>query len=250
MKTSFFSVMTVILLSALVVVSTGATEVVLRDGVLVAEGLNDEYGLGAFNIVLVYGPDVSFEMREWVQPYSGAINIQNQDGITRIGGLTTSSEAQIGDVSLIRLGVNGSGTVAIYVNEFYSTMGDRIETVNRPYGVDAPGSVPGEVTPAPIVTAVVTQSLVKTTQQGDDQPASQTEPHLLGSTEQEKTPTLTDAPVQTTAGQGAGTVATQDPEVSPAQTTEPVKSPQGFAYVIFSLLGSIILFQMIYKKKE
>jgi len=250
MKTSFFSVMTVILLSALVVVSTGATEVVLRDGVLVAEGLNEEHGLGAFSIVLVYGSDVSFAMGEWVQPYSGAINIQNRDGVTRIGGLTTSTGAQIGDVSLIRLKVNGSGTATIYVDEFCNAMGDPIEIVNRPYGVDAPGPAPGEVTPAPVVTTVVTQSPVQTKLQNDDQPISQTEPHLLGSTEQEKTPTLTDAPVQTTAGQGAGTVATQDPEVSPAQTTEPVRSPQSFPFVICSLLVSIILFQIIYKKKE
>jgi len=250
MKTSFFSVMAVILLSALVVVPAGATEVVLRDGVLVAEGLNEEHGLGAFSIVLVYGSDVSFEMEEWVQPYSGAINVQNRDGITRIGGLTTSTEAQIGDVSLIRLKVNGSGTATIYVDEFCNAMGDPIEIVNRPYRVDTPGPAPSEVTQAPVVTAIVTQSPVQTAQQGSAQPAGQTGPHPSGTAEQEETPTLGGAPVQTPTGQSVDTVATQDLEASPARTTEPVKSPQGFAFVIFSLLVSIILFQIIYKKKE
>jgi len=250
MKTSFFSVMTVILLSALVVVSTGATEVVLRDGILVAEGLNEEHGLGAFSIVLVYGPDVSFEMGEWVQPYSGAINVQNQDGITRIGGLTTSFGAQIGDVSLIRLGVNGSGTVTIYVDEFCNVMGDPIKVVNPPYGVDAPGTAPGEVTPTPIETVVVTQSPVQTAQQGSAQPAGQAEPLLSVTAEQEGTQTLAGAPTQTTTGQGTETVATQNPGVSPARTTEPVKSPQGFAFVISSLIISVILIRTIYKKEE
>lgn len=133
MKTSFFSAITGILLFALVIVSAGATEVVLRDGVLIVEDQNDEYGLGAFNIILVYGSDVSLEAGEWMYPYSGAINVQNQEGITRIGGLTTSADAPKGDVPLIRLGVNGSGTVTVYVNEFYNVMGDPIKTVNPTY---------------------------------------------------------------------------------------------------------------------
>lgn len=246
MKTSFFPVMTVILLSAFVVVSAGATEVVLRDGVLIAEGLNDEYGLGAFNIVLVYGSDVSFEMGEWIQPYSGAINIQNQDGITRIGGLTTSSEAPTGDVSLIRLGVNGSGAVAIYVNEFYNAMGDPIKTVNPPYGVDAAEPVPGDVTPTPITT-VVTQR-PETTPESDETPVSQIESPT--SAEQGEIPIVTEGPIQTSKAQGIGTVATQTSEVSPASTTEPPKSPLNSTLFIYALLISFVVFQRIYMKKD
>lgn len=250
MKTSFFSVMTVILLSALIVVSAGATEVVLRDGVLVAEGLNEEHGLGAFSIILVYGPDASFEMGEWVQPYSGAINIQNKDGITRIGGLTTSTRAQIGDVSLIRLIVNGSGTATIYVDEFCNVMGDPIEVVNRPYDADAPTPSLGEVTPAPSGTAVVTQNPVETAQQDSAQPASQTGSHSSGTAEQEATPTLAGESGQASIGQSTGTAATQDPEMSPAQMTEPVRSPQSLAFGILSICTATILFQIIYKKRE
>ena len=80
-------------------------------------------------------------------PYSGAINVQNQEGITRIGGLTTSADAPKGDVPLIRLGVNGSGTVTVYVNEFYNVMGDPMKTLNSTYLEGTGGPSLGTLTP-------------------------------------------------------------------------------------------------------
>lgn len=255
MRTSFFSVMTVVLLSALVVVSAGATEVVLRDGMIIAEGLNDEHGLGAFNIVLVYGPGVSFEMGEWMQPYSGAINIQNQDGITRIGGLTISSEAQNGDIPLLRLAVNGSGPVAIYVNELYNAIGDPITTVNQPYDEGQTEPVSGDVTPTPVITVVTTGPVATTSESGGP---------ISGSSEQSEVPGTAGEPAQTQGSQGREPVATEAPEGAistledvtqisegpSAATTEPVKSPLGFTFVFVSLFISFIAFQRIYMKRE
>ncbi|EJG08229.1 hypothetical protein Metli_2291 [Methanofollis liminatans DSM 4140] len=249
MKTSFFSAITGILLFALVIVSAGATEVVLRDGVLIVEDQNDEYGLGAFNIILVYGSDVSLEAGEWMYPYSGAINVQNQEGITRIGGLTTSADAPKGDVPLIRLGVNGSGTVTVYVNEFYNVMGDPIKTVNPTYREGTTGPISGDVTPTAVPTAVP-ESPVETTQESGGQPICQTESTGAGSQVQTGIPVLTEGPIQISTTPGIDTDVTETIGVNSASMTEPLQSPTNSLFVMLSLLVSFIVFQSIYMKKD
>lgn len=251
MKSPLFSVFTVILLLTLVFVSAGATEVVLRDGVLIAEDQNDEYGIGAFNIVLVYGPDVSIVSDEWVKPYSGAINIQNPDGITRIAGLTTSSNAPKGNVSLIQLGVNGSGKVTVYVNEFYNTMGDPIETVNPSYEGNATEPTLGDVTPTSVTTTVAEGS-GETAQGSGGQSTVLTGSAQSTSPVQTTTPSMTEEPIQisTTQDVETGVTSFEGSEANSSSNPEPTKSSLDMVFVILSLFVSFMVFQSIYKRRN
>ena len=246
MKFSHFFLLFVIILCACVFPSVAATEVVLQDGVLVAQGVDDEYGVGAFNIILVHGSDVSFELDEWVAPYTGAINPDWEEG-TKIAGFTGSIDLPTGDVSLCRLNITGNGSVVIYVNEFYNSNGFPIAMVNPAYGEGDSEASPEPVYPEPTTGG--------TTEIVDDTPAPREtlkEPIVTAATEDDITTANGDENTPETEAMQTGVVTAPTDSVGTVQTPDipvnPTKSPLNPVMVIISvcLMGFIV--QRVYKE--
>lgn len=245
MDKSYYFFIVFILFCGIVCPSVNATEIILEDGVLIAQNVDDEYGVGAFDVVLEYESNVSIQMVEWVEPYVGAFN-PDQNGVIRIAGFTASSSPPVGDISLVRLNVTGSGSVLVYVDDLINIRGDQIETVNAAYGeeiTDVPFDIPSEP---------VSQNPVN---------MDGTEMGVISPTELE-TPVETDIPV----GTQSPVVSEDDMHVSeelsenhPVETVvsnvegnyveqlEPTKSPLNPICTLIFITMALLVVQRVYK---
>lgn len=244
MKLSHFFLFSVAILCLCVFQPVAATEVVLKDGVLVAQGVDDEYGVGAFNIILVHGSDVSFQLDEWVVPYMGAINSDWDEG-TKIAGFTASIDPPNGDVPLCILNVTGNGSVDIYVNEFYNSNGFPIATVNPTYGEGDSGSSPEPASPGPVTGGTTEIIDVNPTPQD-----TREESATPASTEEDRTIDNGDEnPAATHATQTVGTSAptvSSDVEKPQVTTVNPTKASVSPVMVIMSICLSLFIVQRVY----
>jgi len=140
---------TLILVAVLCVLFTAvqAAEVRLADGQLIVAGVDDSIGLGDFDVVLSYGPDVSVTSVERLSGFLVVSNIQNDAGMTVIAGI--SADGLTGDVPVASVQVEGTGPIAITVRELGNARGDPIAFTNPTFG----GTIPTPETPAPGIPA-------------------------------------------------------------------------------------------------
>ena len=141
---------TLILVALLCVSFTAvqAAEVRLADGQLIVAGVDDSIGLGAFDVVLSYGSDISVTSVEGLPGFLVASNIRNDEGMTIIAGI--SAEELTGDVPVASVGIEGTGPITIGVRELGNSRGDPIAFTNPTFGGTVPtpepspsGSAPG-----------------------------------------------------------------------------------------------------------
>ncbi len=141
---------TLILVALLCVSFTAvqAAEVRLADGQLIVAGVDDSIGLGAFDVVLSYGSDISVTSVEGLPGFLVASNIQNDEGMTIIAGI--SAEGLTGDVPVASVNIEGTGLITIGVRELGNSRGDPIAFTNPTFGGTVPtpepspsGSAPG-----------------------------------------------------------------------------------------------------------
>ena len=246
MKLSHFFLYSVIFFCLFGFHSVAATEVVLKDGVLVAQGVDDEYGVGAFNIILVHSSAVSFQLDEWVAPYTGAINSDWDEG-TKVAGFTASVSPPNGDVLLCRFNVTGNGSVVIYVNEFYNSNGFPIMTANPTYGdgdtgpssePSSPGLVTGGTTD--IIDATPTP---QETREESVTPASTKEDGTMDNGEEN--PVVTQATQTVAVSDPTGSANVEKTQDMPLNTTKASVSP---IMVIISICLSLFIVQRVYKE--
>jgi len=193
---------TLILVAVLCVSFTAvqAAEVRLADGQLIVAGVDDSIGLGAFDVVLSYGSDVSVTSVEGLPGFLVVDNIRNDEGMTIIAGIST--EGLTGDVPVASVGVEGTGPITINVRELGNTRGDPIPFTNPEFGGTIPtqgpsssgsGSAPSASAGTPLPTATTA-------------PAGTLQPTETGT-----------KPVQTAA---ATTVVQQESPIEPQGTPE------------------------------
>lgn len=120
--------------------SAQAAEIRLTDGQLIVAGVDDSIGLGAFDVVLSYGPDVSVTSVEGLSGFMVAGNIQNAEGITIIAGI--SAEGRAGDVPVASVKTEGTGPITISVRELGNSRGDPIPVTNSEFEGTIPTAVP------------------------------------------------------------------------------------------------------------
>lgn len=129
-----------------------AAEVVLLDDQLLVKGVDDEAGLGVFDIVLCYVPDVAVNSVEVLPPFMGVYNIQNSEGITIVTGVQVSKILK-GDVPVARIDYEKEQKIQIYVRELASTQGKGISCDTPEYT----GNVPKEGTTFPEIAEYMTR---------------------------------------------------------------------------------------------
>ncbi|MEN6513285.1 hypothetical protein [Methanoculleus sp.] len=134
----------------------------LADGQLIVAGVDDSIGLGAFDVVLSYGSDVSVTSVEGLPGFLVADNIRNDEGMTIIAGI--SADGLTGDVAVASVKTEGTGPITITVRELGNSRGDPIAFTNPAFGGTIPtpgppssgsGSAPSASagTPLPTTTA-------------------------------------------------------------------------------------------------
>jgi len=212
-----------------------AAEVRLTDGQLIVAGVDDSIGLGAFDVVLSYGPDVSVTSVEPLSGFLVAENIRNDEGMTIIAGI--SAEGLTGDIPVVSMKVEGTGSITISVRDLGNTRGDPIPFTNLEFsgtiptpGSSTSGNTPGSgsVTPASTQVSLPTKTAV---------PAGT--PQL---TETGTTPALT---TETT------TMATQvlpvESQGAPERGVETESTPKAVLPALLAL--SAVLIVMVLKRK-
>lgn len=151
---SYFSVIFVLVLAIGGIATVQAADVRLDGTELVVDGVDDSLGLGAVDIVLQYGSDVSVTSVTALPGFMTVENIKNDDGMTIIAAIST--EGKTGDVPVATVLTEGNGTVTISVRELANGMGDPIPYSNPtftgtipPGGSDAPVETTTHPTSAP-----------------------------------------------------------------------------------------------------
>lgn len=124
--------------------AVSGAEVVIQNKTLIAKGIADEGGVGAFDIALVTDSGLSLEVSEWMEPYMGAVKKEND--LIKICGFTGDVKAPNGDVPLMTFSSEGSGSVTVYVVGLYNTNGDSIKVDNPEYS-DSSAETPVTTTP-------------------------------------------------------------------------------------------------------
>ncbi len=151
MNSTFSRTLMLVAILCVSLTAAQAAEVRLTDGQLIVAGVNDSIGLGAFDVVLSYGPDVSVTSVEPLSGFLVAENIRNDKGMTIIAGI--SAEGLTGDIPVASVGVEGTGSITISVRELGNTRGDPIPFTNLEFSGTIPTSGSstsgsGSVTPA------------------------------------------------------------------------------------------------------
>jgi len=160
---------TLILVAVLCVSFTAvqAAEVRLADGQLIVAGVDDSIGLGAFDVVLSYGPDTSVTSVEPLSGFLVAKNIRNDKGMTIIAGI--SADGLTGDIPVASVKVEGAGPITISVRDLGNACDDPIPFTNPEFRgtiptpeSSAPGGAPGSgsITPASTQVSLPTTTTV------------------------------------------------------------------------------------------
>jgi hypothetical protein len=228
----------IIVLCAMVSV-VSAAEVVVESDQLIVKGLDDSIGLGAFSIVLGYDParttvtEVTF-----IEPFTGATNIQPDEKTVRISGFTVES-GLTGDIPVARIVYEGEGLFDVYVNTLVNVQGDAVETSNSAYGGEAPVSPGTQQTTVPTVAPTTGALTPAATLQPETPQATGTV--LAGSANTPALPQQQQTGVPETPAGVEPTVTETGSTGTPAQTTAarsplpPALAIFGFAIVLFGL---------------
>jgi len=205
---------TLILVALLCVSFTAvqAAEVRLADGQLTVAGVDDSIGLGAFDVVLSYGPDVSIISVEGLPGFLVASNILNDEGMTIIAGI--SADGLTGDVPVASVAVEGTGSIAIAVRELANSRGDPIPFTNPAFG----GTTPTPVPPTPGSTSGSGSSV---TSEGG---GSVSTPALTPTSTTTAAPGETPQAVET--GSTPAVTAATTTAAQAGATTQPLESPE------------------------
>jgi len=213
-----------------------AAEVRLTDGQLIVAGVDDSIGLGGFDVVLSYGPDVSVTSVEPLSGFLVAENIRNDKGMTIIAGIST--EGLTGDIPVASVGVEGTGPITISVRDLGNTRGDPIPFTNPEFSGTIPtpgpsqsGSASGGGSSATPASTQVSLPATTTAPAGTPQP-----------TETETTPATT-ATATTTTEQASPTKSQETPD----GITETESTPKAALPALLVL--SAVLIVMILKRK-
>ncbi len=167
MNSTFSRTLMLVAILCVSLTAAQAAEVRLTDGQLVVTGVDDSIGLGAFDVVLSYGSDTSITSVEGLPGFLVAENIQNDEGMTIIAGIST--EGLTGDIPVASVGVEGTGPITINVRELGNTRGDPIPFTNPEFGGTIPtsgsstsgsASGSGSVTPASTQISLPTKTAV------------------------------------------------------------------------------------------
>jgi hypothetical protein len=229
---------TLILVAVLCVLFTAvqAAEVRLADGQLIVAGVDDSIGLGGFDVVLSYGPDVSVTSVEGLSGFLVASNIQNDAGMTVIAGI--SADGLTGDVPVASVQVEGTGPIAIAVRELGNARGDPIAFTNPTFG----GTIPTPGTPAPGTPGTPTPGSVTPVSTPAGTPQTTVTP-ALGETGQtaENEPTMTvTVTTSTTLQEESPTQFGETPESQDLPESTP-KAALPVLITLFAVLAVVIL---------
>ncbi len=169
----FFVRILVLLCAVCIAVTTvQAAEVTLEGDRLVVTGIDDSLGLGAFDVVLTYGNDVTVDSADGLSGFLIAANIRNDEGVTVIAGIST--EGLTGTVPVATVKSSGAGTIDVTVRMLANTRGDPIPFVNPEFSGDTPtpqptvSSSPTGTTPTilPTITVAPTLTAERVQEQG------------------------------------------------------------------------------------
>ena len=134
MKPIFLRTLLLVMVLCVAFTAVQAAEVYLDDGQLIVAGVDDSIGLGAFDVVLSYGPDVSITSAKGLSGFLVVENIQNIDGTTIIVGIST--DGLTGDVPVASVATEGTGSITITIRELSNARGDPIGFTNPTTSVD------------------------------------------------------------------------------------------------------------------
>lgn len=222
-----------------IVSAVSAAEVVVESDQLVVKGFDDNIGLGAFSVVLGYDPaKTTVTEVTFVDPFTGATNIQQEEKTVRISGFTVQAQLT-GDIPVARIVYEGEGLFDVYVSTFVNARGDTVATANPAYEGEAPIS-PG--TPATTVSTVAPTTGAPTptaTQQPVTPQATGTA--LTGSVDTPALPQQQQTGAPTPQGTTEPVMTETGSSGTPAQTPAagsllpPALAIFGFAIVLFAL---------------
>ena len=135
--------------------AVSAAEVVVESDQLVVKGFDDSIGLGAFSVVLGYDPaKITVTECTFVEPFTGATNIQPDERTVRVSGFTVQSQV-MGDIPVARIAYEGEGLFNVYVNTLVNARGDTVATTNPTYNKETPSTPGTQPTTLPAVEPTV-----------------------------------------------------------------------------------------------
>lgn len=235
MNSTFSRILILVAVLCVSFTAVQAAEVRLVDGQLVVAGVDDSIGLGVFDVVLSYGPDISVTSVEPLSGFLVAKNIRNDKGMTIIAGI--SVDGLTGDIPVASVKVEGTGSIVISVRDLGNIKGDPIAFTNLKFS----GMIPTSGSSTPESTSGSESATPASTQ--FSLPATTTVPvKALQPTEVGRTPALMTE---------ATTIPTQVPPVESQETPERKTEAKGTPKAALpSLLAfSAILTVMILKRK-
>ncbi|MCT8337765.1 hypothetical protein FKB36_09790 [Methanoculleus sp. Afa-1] len=157
----FFVRILVLLCAVCIAVTTvQAAEVSLEDDRLVVTGVDDSLGLGAFDVILTYGNDVTVDSTEGLSGFMVAANVKNDEGVAIVAGIST--EGMTGTVPVATVKRSGTGIVDVTVRMLANTRGDPIPFTDPEFSGNTPTphpSVSSSPTETTLPTAAVTPTL-------------------------------------------------------------------------------------------
>lgn len=138
MNITFFKKMGLLFGLICLVVNAGAAEVVVENGTLQVNGVDEGSGLGAVSVVLVYGGNLSVQSVNGDSGFMVASNIKNENFQTFIAGIST--EGRTGNVEFASVVTTGVGNIEVLVRELTDVKGDAIPYSNNEFTGTVPSA--------------------------------------------------------------------------------------------------------------
>lgn len=241
--TSYFSLFCILLLGLTLPSAATAAEVRLDGTELIVMGVDDSLGLGAIDVVLEYGSDVSVTSVTALPGFLTIENIKNDLGMTVIAAIST--EGKTGDVSVATVLTEGNGTITLSVRQLANAKGDPISYTNPTFT----GTIPGG-----------SEAPVETTAQPTSSPSSGVQPGATSGTGTAVMPEKTVDVGETVALTATSTTVSVPLDTDTAESTAihmipetPVHEPKPTAtplspFVLILAIGLVFIsFRMINK---
>lgn len=241
---SHFSIFCILFLGLMMASTAAAAEIRLDGTQLIVMGVDDDFGLGAVDVVLEYGSDVSVTSVTALNGFMTVENIRNGDGMTVIAAIST--EGRTGDVPVATVLTEGNGAVTVTVRHLTNVWGDPIEYTNQDFSGTIPSA--GSATPATTTAPAATQSPTVIQTAAPLEAAAPITPEqdpAQGETPVLTTATPSTAGVEPVASVTIGTAATV---AIPAGQNTPAKTPLSFFVTVLALGFVCVAYRMIDKR--
>ncbi len=182
MNSLFIRILILASLVCIAMTTVQAAEVHLEDGKLVATGVDDSLGLGAFDIVLTYDNDVTIDSVDGLSGFMVVANVKNEEGTAVVAGIST--EGLTGTIPVATVKRSGTGMIDTTVRMLANTKGDPITFTNSEFSDELPTQQPSssgsKTEAAPITTsgsgeAAPTQTAEASREQGQPEVPSATQ---------------------------------------------------------------------------